>query len=80
MVVVLAGRIGRLVSGGPVAKVEPVHERVLVEQLEHPVDARPANRAPALAPASQCTSISSALSAQSCRERSSISLSRAAPR
>lgn len=54
MVVVLAGRIGRLVSGGPVAKVEPVHECVLVEQLEHPVDARPANRAPALAPASQC--------------------------
>ena len=41
MVVVLAGGIGRLVAGDPVADIDPADEIVRVEELEDPVHAGP---------------------------------------
>jgi len=53
MVMVLTCRVGRLVPGDAVAEVETVDEVVVVQELEDPVDARPANDSLAAPPASQ---------------------------
>jgi hypothetical protein len=54
MVVVLAGRIGRLEPGDPVADVDAVDQVVGVEQLECPVDAGPPHRPLAASSKSKC--------------------------
>jgi hypothetical protein len=53
MVMVLAVRVGWLVSRDPVAEVEAVHEIVGVQELQNPVDAGSANGALAAAPTTQ---------------------------
>jgi hypothetical protein len=64
MVVLLPGRVGWLVSRDSVSEVESVDEVVGVQQLQHPVDAGPANRPLSGRPRRMKSSISMALSAQ----------------
>ena len=53
VVMMLADGIGGLVPGDPIAEVETVDEVVRVQQLEHAIDARAADRPLSPSPASQ---------------------------